>query len=39
MYIPSVLSEEMAVKPAIGDKVVLLNKQKGQSIIKGFSQE
>ena len=39
MYIPSVLSEEMAVKPAIGDKVVLLNKQKGQSIIKSFSQE
>lgn len=39
MYIPSVLSEEMAVKPAIGDKVVLLKKQKGQSIIKSISQE
>lgn len=36
MYIPSVPAKEMTVKPSIGDKVSLLKKQKGQSIIMGI---
>jgi hypothetical protein len=33
LYIPSILSEEMDRKPNIGDRVQLLKKQKGQSLI------
>ena len=33
LYIPSILSEEMSRKPNVGDKVRLLKKQKGQSLI------
>ena len=32
-YIPTKLSEELDVKPVIGDKVALLKKQRGQSMI------
>ena len=32
-YIPSKLSDDLDVKPSVGDKVSLLKKQKGQSVI------
>lgn len=33
IYVPSALSDELEIKPSVGDKVSLLKKKKGQSVI------